>query len=151
VENIDFINKVVEKRYKPGFREFKINKEYFGITKNELKELITEKFDVCPKPIFEGLLNSNYAKKFNNKIEEYMKENNIKQKVVLGRDCNLIPGYMIGCSGCCFNINSLDYYSLRSLISENLIKKETVEKISTSLKELYKDDEDAVKTFLKML
>ena len=124
MENIDFINKVVEKRYKPGFREFKINKEYFGITKNELKELITEKFDVCPKPIFEGLLNSNYAKKFNNKIEEYMKENNIKQKVVLGRDCNLIPGYMIGCSGCCFNINSLDYYSLRSLISENLIKKE---------------------------
>jgi hypothetical protein len=139
---IDFINKVVEKRYKPGFREFKINKEYVEITKNELKELIRDKFWICPKPIFEGLLNSNYAKKFNNKIEKYMKENGIKYKIVLGRDCNMIPGYMIGCSGDCFTVDDLNYYDIRLLFLEEI---ESLEYLSKRVKEGLQNREDVVK------
>ncbi len=120
INKLNFINKVIEKRYKPGFRDFEINYNYEEITKNELKELIKEKIGICPQPIFEGLLNSNYSKKFNHKIEEYMKENNIKQKIVLGRDCNMIPGYMIGCSGYCFTIGNLNYYDIRELFLEDV-------------------------------
>ncbi len=127
MDKSDLIDHVIEKRYKPGLREFKNKLKIDDINLKEIKETINENFDNYLFPIYNGILNTIYAKEYDEKLKEIMEKYSVDKKIVLGRDCNLFSGYMIGCSRICFdfgynytelkeNLKLIDYVINRGLI-----------------------------------
>ena len=100
----EFINYVIEERYKPGLRKIKNKVRLDDNTcLEEIMKTLKNDFDICYSPIGNAILNTIYAKKFDEYVESIMKDENIDNKIVIGRDCNLLSGYMVGCSRECFN------------------------------------------------
>jgi len=77
--------------------------EIDDIKLEEIKSLVKENFDISMSPVYKGILNTVYAKKYDEKLNEIMEEYGIDKPIVLGRDMGSMSGYMIGCSRDCFD------------------------------------------------
>ncbi len=111
-DNYDkFVDKVIKKRYFPGQRNIKNKLDLDKINFDEIKELFKIDFDIYLSSIGNALLNVIYSKKYDSILDKLMEEKGVDQKIVVGRDCNMLSGYMVGCSRECFDI--FKYYELK--------------------------------------
>ncbi len=125
------IDKVISSRYRCDKRKIKIktkidfNHEYLehcisNIKKDiKLSDFIVENdifipsYDKAKDPIIDGINNVIYSKIYNNLLRRLKKNLKIKQTFVIGRDCNLISGEMIGASTMTFEWNGIRYTDFR--------------------------------------
>ncbi len=126
MKKVKIIDKIIMERYTPGERKIKnkidLDRVYEELTQDFVIKL--EKNEVFSMQYLDNYLKRNrkfydsselkglsasiLSKYSEKKLEEIKKEEGIKDQIVVGRDCNLVSGYMIGISRVTFGI---DYFN----------------------------------------